>query len=86
VQSARAKYGVSERRACGLLHQWRGTQRYVPLRRGDEDQLTTAIIALAGQYGRYGYRRWLSSLAFGYAQARDHESRRRSPFKSRPNG
>jgi hypothetical protein len=29
----------------------------VPLRRVDEDQLTTAIIALASQYGRYGYRR-----------------------------
>jgi hypothetical protein len=27
------------------------------LRRVDEDQLTTAIIALASQYGRYGYRR-----------------------------
>jgi putative transposase len=40
-----------------LLHQWRGTQRYAPLRRVDEDALTTPIIALAGHYGRYGYRR-----------------------------
>ncbi len=48
---------MSERWACRLLQQWRGTQRYVPLRRVDEDQLTAAIIALASQYGRYGYRR-----------------------------
>jgi hypothetical protein len=48
---------VSERWACRLLHQWRGTQRYAPLQRVDEDRLTAAIIALAGQYGRYGYRR-----------------------------
>jgi len=35
----------------------RGTQRYLPLRRTDEDQLTQAILALAAKYGRYGYRR-----------------------------
>jgi len=40
-----------------VVRQWRGTQRYVPLRRTDEDQLTQAILALAGKYGRYGYRR-----------------------------
>jgi putative transposase len=39
------------------MQQGRGTQRYAPLRRVDEDALTAAIIALAGQYGRYGYRR-----------------------------
>jgi putative transposase len=39
------------------LQQWRGPQRYTPLRRVDEEALTTAIIALAGRYGRYGYRR-----------------------------
>jgi putative transposase len=48
---------VSERRACRVVKQWRGTQRYLPLRRTDEDQLTQAILALAGKYGRYGYRR-----------------------------
>jgi hypothetical protein len=48
---------VSERRACRVVRQWRGTQRYLPLRRTDEDQLTQAILALAGKYGRYGYRR-----------------------------
>src|ERR1022692_4420525 len=57
VEHAREEYEVSERRACRVVRQWRGTQRYVPLRRTDEDQLTQAILTLAGQYGRYGYRR-----------------------------
>ena len=35
----------------------RGTQRYTPILRSDEDALTRAIIALATKYGRYGYRR-----------------------------
>jgi len=48
---------VSERRACRVVRQWRGTQRYLPLRRADEDELTQAILALAAKYGRYGYRR-----------------------------
>lgn len=34
-----------------------GTRLYQPTKRDDEDQLTKAIIALAGQYRRYGYRR-----------------------------
>jgi transposase len=34
----------------------RGTQRYRPTRPEDEDALTQAIIQLASQYGRYGYR------------------------------
>ncbi len=49
--------GASERHACQLVHQPRGTQRYRPTQRNDEDALTRAIIALASQYGRYGYRR-----------------------------
>jgi transposase InsO family protein len=39
------------------LGQPRGTQRYQPTQREDEDRLTQAIVALASQYGRYGYRR-----------------------------
>jgi len=50
-------YRISERHACRLLGQWRGTQRYQGLFRADEDELTRAIIALASEYGRYGYRR-----------------------------
>src|SRR5207248_4013754 len=53
----REKYEVSERRACQVVRQWRGTQRYQPLRRTDEDELTQTILALATKYGRYGYRR-----------------------------
>jgi putative transposase len=48
---------MSERRACRLVRQPRGTQRYQPAPRADEDQLTQAVIALASEYGRYGYRR-----------------------------
>ena len=47
VEQAREEYGLSERQACRLLGQWRGTQRYVPMQRPDEDGLTGAIIALA---------------------------------------
>jgi transposase InsO family protein len=39
------------------VNQPRGTQRYQPTQRNDEDALTRAIIALASYYGRYGYRR-----------------------------
>ena len=48
---------VSERRACRVLGQARTTQRYAAVGRPDEDALTAAIIRLASQYGRYGYRR-----------------------------
>lgn len=51
------QHGMSERRACQLVGQPRGTQRYHPTQREDEDRLTQAIIELASQYGRYGYRR-----------------------------
>lgn len=40
-----------------ILKQWRGTQRYQPTVRSDEDALTEAIIAMASEYGRYGYRK-----------------------------
>jgi transposase InsO family protein len=48
---------MSERCACQLVSQPRGTQRYQPTQWEDEDRLTRAIIVLASQYGRYGYRR-----------------------------
>jgi putative transposase len=49
--------GVSERRACRVVEQPRATQRYVAQVPADEEPLTTRIIALASEYGRYGYRR-----------------------------
>ncbi|MCP1167678.1 IS3 family transposase [Limimaricola litoreus] len=48
---------ASERFACRVLGQHRSTQRKTPRGRADEDALTANIIALAGQFGRYGYRR-----------------------------
>ena len=49
--------GVSERRACAVLGQHRSTQRKPPQVADDEEELTADIVALARQYGRYGYRR-----------------------------
>jgi hypothetical protein len=61
VRHARENYAVSERHACRLLGQWRGTQRYEGLSRIDEDALTEDIITLASAYGRYGYRKRIAS-------------------------
>ena len=49
--------GYSERRICGALGISRNSVRYEPQPRADEAALTGSIIRLAGQYGRYGYRR-----------------------------
>jgi putative transposase len=57
VKHAQEAYGLSERHACRLLGQGRGTQRYEGVARSDEGALTQAVIALATKYGRYGYRR-----------------------------
>ncbi len=54
---------VSERRVCAALGQHRSTQRKAPRGRDDEEQLTAEIIALARQYGRYGYRKITALLA-----------------------
>ena len=43
--------------ACRIVGQPRGTQRYSLIVHADEDALNQAIIALASQYGRYGYWR-----------------------------
>ena len=43
---ARTQYGLSERHACRLLSHPRGTQRYIPLVREDEDRLTQAMTEL----------------------------------------
>jgi len=57
VERVVAKLGVPERRACRVLGQHRSTQRKPPTTPDDEAGLTADIIALARQYGRYGYRR-----------------------------
>jgi len=49
--------GVSERRACKAIGQPRSTQRYRRRTLDDEAALRSDTIALAAQYGRYGYKR-----------------------------
>ncbi|MGA9570798.1 MAG: IS3 family transposase [Candidatus Acidiferrales bacterium] len=91
VEQAREKYEVSERHACRLLGQWRRTQRYAAIQKIDEEALTEAIIALASEYGRYGYRRITALLQrAGWQVGRDRVQRiwRREglkvPQKQRP--
>ncbi|HEX6826947.1 MAG TPA: IS3 family transposase [Candidatus Saccharimonadia bacterium] len=57
IEQIQAVMHVSERRACAALGQHRSTQRKVPRGREDEERLTADTIALARQYGRYGYRK-----------------------------
>jgi hypothetical protein len=70
------KHGMAERWACRLVNQPRGTQSYQPTQREDEGQLTQAIIALAKQYGRYGYR-WITALlqSAGWQMGKDRVER-----------
>jgi putative transposase len=84
---------MTERHACRLLEQWRGTQRYAPMQRNDEDVLTRAILTLATKYGRYGYRRITALLrSAGWQVGKDRVQRiwRREglkvPAKQRPRG
>jgi transposase InsO family protein len=91
VERAERDYGMSERHACRLLGQWRGTQRYQSIQRADEDELTAVVIALATQYGRYGYKKITALLQMGgWKVSRDRVERiwRREglkvPKKQRP--
>ncbi len=75
------------------MGQPRGTQRYRPTQREDEDRLTQAIIQLASQYGRYGYRRIAALLlCAGWQVGKDRVERiwRREglkvPKKQKPRG
>ncbi len=84
---------MTERRACRLANQPRGTQRYRAIRREDEDALTQEIVQLASQYGRYGYRRITALLKrAGWKVGKDRVERiwRREglkvPQKQKPRG
>jgi len=84
---------MSERLACRVVKQPRGTQRYRPTQRDDEDALTQAIVTLATQYGRYGYRRITALLKrTGWRVGKDRVERiwRREglkvPQKQKPRG
>jgi putative transposase len=52
----REKFQVSERRACEVVGQLRGTQRYLPVPQTEREKLRARIVQLATQYGRYGYK------------------------------
>ena len=56
MADVREKLGISERRACRVLGQPRSTQRRQPYVPDDEPRLVAQMIALASEYGRYGYR------------------------------
>ena len=85
MQHVMRKHCISELRACRVLGQLRTSQRYQPIIRDDEDALTVAIVRLAGQYGRYGYRRvtallhaegWRNHVwAYDFVQGRAHDGR-----------
>ena len=57
MEHVTAELGVSQRLACKVLDQHRSTQRKALRTADDEAALTRAIIDLATQHGRYGYRR-----------------------------
>ena len=56
-ENTRLKKLVAERRACRVLGHARSTHRHCARVPDDEPRLVERIIALATQYGRYGYRR-----------------------------
>jgi putative transposase len=93
VRHACETYRVSERHACRLLGHWRGTQRYEVVYRTDEGTLTRAIIELASEYGRYGYRRVTALVQeAGWCVGKDRVQRiwwregLKVPQKQRPRG
>lgn len=87
------RFDVSERLACKVTGQSRSVQRYIPTQTYDEDELTRAIVGLASEYGRYGYRRITALLNHqGFEVGKDRVQRiwRREglnvPKKQRPRG
>lgn len=51
------KLDISQRKVCKYLGINRNTNRYIPKKLDNEDELRKDIIRLATKYGRYGYRR-----------------------------
>ena len=52
----RNRLGVSERRACRAIGQVRSTQRYERRPNAAKEKLRERVVAIASEYGRYGYR------------------------------
>ena len=57
MECIQQRFGISQRRACGILGYPRSTQRYGATIADDEPRLVRRIEELAQKYGRYGYRR-----------------------------
>lgn len=59
MEETRKEFEISERRACRAMGLPRSTQRYQTAKKNteEENRLTKALVQLAEQYGRYGYRR-----------------------------
>ena len=75
---------MSERRACGVVGQPRGTQRYTPREPGDERALVRRMRELSAAHPRYGYRRvWalLRAERFAVNRKRVHRLWRREGLK-----
>ena len=53
----RQKLNTSERRTCKTIGLARSTQRYIATKKHGDEELRLAMIRLAKQYGRYGYRK-----------------------------
>jgi putative transposase len=64
--------GVTERRACRVLGQARTTQRRQPRPADDEESLSGDVVSLAGEFGRYGYRR-ITALLHGLGWQVNHK-------------
>jgi len=63
AEQAQQELAVSERRVCRVIGQPRATQRYNKRIQDDEEILSARMVALASQYGRYGYRRVTALLS-----------------------
>ena len=57
MERACRRLGVSERRACRVLGQARGSQRYRRREAADAGRLVERMRELSGRHPRYGYRR-----------------------------
>lgn len=57
IERVMISLGISERRACRVLGQHRSAQRYERRESEFSEAVTERTIALACDYGRYGYRR-----------------------------
>ena len=63
---------MSEHTACRVLGQHRSTRRKARRTADDEAALTQAVVELARQYDRYGYRR-ITALLHAEGEACDHK-------------